>query len=131
MKEKIGEFFKQIPHIVSIDLFGSYAEGTATEQSDIDLAILFEGGQAPNPLTLIEWREDLSTVLGKETDLVCLNDSSPILGMQVYQHRKALLVNDSSKRDQYYMRLLKEYVELKERRAPMEQNLLKRKFYDQ
>ncbi len=124
-------YFQSIPHIVSVILFGSYARNDFNQRSDVDIAILCERTHVPLSMTLIEWREDLSSLLQKEVDLVCLNTASSILGMQVYQDGRILIVRNTREYANYQMLLFTEYAELKEIRAPMEQNILKRKFYDQ
>lgn len=129
MESDILKFFKDKEGIVSIDLFGSYAEQRAGPESDIDIAILCEWGKIPTPLELIEWRSELESLLHKNIDLVCLNDVSPILGMQIAKNRKNLLMNKSRPYDDYQMRLFSDYAELKELRRPMEENILKRKFF--
>jgi predicted nucleotidyltransferase len=111
-------------------LFGSYARQTETPQSDVDIAILCEGAHIPDGFQLIAWREALSTLLQKDVDLVCLNSASPIIGMQVYKNGKALLITNPREYARYQTRLFVEYIELKELRAPMEKNILKRKYYD-
>lgn len=128
IEETIRNFFKDKNQVISVDLFGSYAEGRQTKFSDIDVAILCEYGKIPSPFEIMEWRDDLETLVHKEVDLICLNDASPILGMQVAKHRKNLLINNSRKYADYQMVLFTDYAELKEMRAPMEMNILKRKF---
>jgi hypothetical protein len=123
-------FFKKLPYVVSVSLFGSYARGDANQESDVDVAVLFEQAHVPEPLTLIEYRESLSVLLEKEVDLVCLNTASPIIGMQVYNNGKNLLMNDSRKYAAYQMFLFNSYAELKELRAPMEKDILNRKLHD-
>ncbi len=130
LEKQIVDFFKEVPHIACLILFGSYAKNQATEKSDVDLAILWENGRSPDTETLIYLREDFSSRIGKEIDLVSLNGSSPILEMQVYNHGKILLLNKSKEFAEYQMRLFSDYAELKELRAPMEKEILKRKFYD-
>ena len=49
-------------------LFGSYARGEATEQSDVDLRI--EPGRIHSLLVLSAFRLDLVDALGKEVDVV-------------------------------------------------------------
>ena len=65
-------------------LFGSEAQGMARPDSDINLAGLFH--RSPDPLELFEVAGDLDEVLGRPTDLVDLDRTSPILAMQVLRH---------------------------------------------
>lgn len=130
MENIIRDYFENISNVISVDLFGSYAENRATDRSDVDIALLFDPKEVSSPLTLIAWKEDLSSLLGKDVDLVCLNTASPIIGMQVAIHRKNLLLKNPLAYANYQMFLFTDYAELKELRAPMERDILKRKFYD-
>ena len=130
IEQTILGYFSSLPHIVSISLFGSYAGNTANRESDVDIAILCEKAHVPPLLTLIEWRESLSTALEKDVDLVCLNTASPIIGMQVFKYGKTLKINNSREYINYQIFLFSDYAELKELRAPMEKTILKRKYYD-
>ena len=51
-------------------LFGSYAKGTSTEKSDVDLLIEFEPGRTPDLFEFIGIKRDLEKNLGKSVDLV-------------------------------------------------------------
>ncbi len=124
------DFFSKKNHIISVDLFGSYAQNQQIETSDVDIGVLFEGAHIPSIFEQIEWREKLSEILKKDVDLICLNDASPIIGMQVYKNGKNLLLNDRQAYFNYQMRLFTDYAELKELRLPMEKTILKRKMYD-
>ena len=127
IENKIRKFFEDKPNVVSVDLFGSYAQQKENEKSDVDIAILCEYNNIPTPLELIDWREDLESIIHKKVDLVCLNDVSPILGMQVDQYRKNLLMRNNRLYVNYQMKLFTMYAELKELRQPMEKNILERK----
>lgn len=123
----IIHFFEKKPEIISLDLFGSYASGLQNERSDVDIAILCYHSLVPSGITLLEWQEEISSLIGKDVDLLCLNKCSPIIGMQVAQNRKTLLLNNPHAYAKYSMHLFSMYAELKELRAPMEKNILKRK----
>lgn len=130
IENTIRKFFEDKPNIVSVDLFGSYAQQRENEASDVDIAILCDNEKIFSALELIEWREELENFIHKKVDIVCLNHASPILGMQVAKHRKNLLMNKPHKYAKYQMVLFSQYAELKELRIPMEMNILKRKFND-
>ena len=63
-------------------LFGSYAKGTATEESDIDL--LFERGERITLLGVSSMLQDLKESLGKSVDLVSVNSLEPSFAKEVY-----------------------------------------------
>lgn len=128
---KVKDYFSKKEEVLAVNLFGSYAKGTDNMRSDVDIAILCKYTNIPSGYNLIQWQEDLSELLGKEVDLVCLNTASPILGMQVAQEGKNLLIKDQYKYSQYRMYLFSDYAELKELRAPMERNILNRRYYSE
>ena len=53
---------------VSIGIFGSFARGESTEDSDIDILVKFK--VAPSLLTLIKLENELSDLLGIKVDLI-------------------------------------------------------------
>ncbi len=57
--------------IKKIYLFGSYAKGTATEESDVDL--LIESGNRMTFLTLSGLRQDMCESLKLPVDIVTIN----------------------------------------------------------
>lgn len=130
LKTKIENFFLCKEQVISVDLFGSYAKSLQRADSDIDIAILCDKNNVPSKFDILSWRQDLSDLLGLEVDLVCLNNVSPILGMQVAQDRVNILLKDEKAYSLYNMYLYSDYAELKELRAPLEKEILKRKYYD-
>ena len=73
-KKKIADILlENSPYLASeygvkrIGLFGSYAKGTATESSDIDLVVEFEH---PIGFRFIEFSEYLEAILGKRVDVL-------------------------------------------------------------
>lgn len=60
-----------------LGVFGSYARGEATQESDLD--ILIEFGQKVNFLELVELEQSLSDALGIKVDLVTLRSVNPRL----------------------------------------------------
>jgi len=73
-KEKVTEILKgKYPYLVSeygikrIGLFGSYAKGKQSEDSDIDIVAEFE---RPTGLKFVEFAEYLEELLGKKTDVL-------------------------------------------------------------
>lgn len=57
-------------NIPQVYLFGSYATGIATEESDIDLAI--DSSNLHGLWGLLQFQEDISRVLGKPVDVLTL-----------------------------------------------------------
>ena len=70
MKQTIAEYFKTQP-VLKAWLFGSFARGEETEDSDVD--ILFVPDRSGKPFTLFTMGGmymDLKELLGREVDLV-------------------------------------------------------------
>ena len=63
-------------------LFGSYAKGTANEESDID--ILYEKGDKITLLGVSSMLQDLKEALNKPVDLVSVNSLEPSFFESVY-----------------------------------------------
>ena len=73
-REKVTEILREkYPYLVSeygirrIGLFGSYAKGKQTEDSDIDIVADFE---RPMGLRFVEFAEYLEKILGRKTDVL-------------------------------------------------------------
>jgi len=74
--------------VVSVYLYGSYANGRAHRESDVDLAILLDPERMPSARERFEARVDLASALIAELhrndlDLVVLNDLPPGLARAI------------------------------------------------
>ena len=108
---------------IAIVLFGSRASGRATDASDFDLATLIGAG-APDPFALARARVDLEALLGRTVDLVVLDDASPIVRMEILRNHRTLRNRDAERWEDFCVRTLHEYLDLKQVRAPIERALL-------
>ena len=57
--------------VVRIELFGSYADGTANENSDADFLVQF-AAPIPSIFKVMGFREELSNLLGLPVDVVTM-----------------------------------------------------------
>jgi predicted nucleotidyltransferase len=76
------------PGLVSAYVFGSVAAGRAHAESDLDLGVLLDHHTYPEARARfeaqLELRRHLSPAsVGREVDLVVLNDASPVLGRRI------------------------------------------------
>ena len=90
---QIAEALKGFPQLRLVVLFGSVAAGTATAESDLDVAVA-----ADHPLT-VEERISLINALaerfGRPVDLIDLSVASePLLG-QILRHGRRILGSDT------------------------------------
>jgi hypothetical protein len=123
---KIIEFFSKNDEILLAFLFGSFIENRFTDESDVDLAILF---RKPNVSYIIEIKNSISEITGKDTDIVILNSASPIIKMQALKRGRLLKKANDSIYNEFFLRTLKEYDDLKIVRKPQEKNILNGRIY--
>ena len=69
MTQQIADYFKTQP-VLKAWLFGSFARGEQTENSDVDILILPDKSQHFSLFTLSGMYEDLKELLGCEVDLI-------------------------------------------------------------
>ena len=81
---------KQFPEVVAIYLFGSRADGTATPESDYDLAVLLPDGKKIDPVFLFNLTLDLSATINQDLDLIDLNACSTVLAFQIVMKGKMI-----------------------------------------
>jgi predicted nucleotidyltransferase len=106
----------------TIVLFGSRSSGRSTAASDFDLAMLTT--TAHDPFALASARTDLEALLDRPVDLVVLNDASPIIRMEVLRNHRVLRDHDPERWEDFCVRTLHEYLDLKRTREPIERALL-------
>jgi uncharacterized protein len=66
-------------HITELGIFGSYARGEQTEDSDIDIFVEFDPSFSFGLFTFCYIESDLSDTLGKQVDLVMKEGLNPAL----------------------------------------------------
>lgn len=88
--DSLREFFASRPElgVAAAYLFGSWAQGRAHRESDIDIGLLLDWQEHPTPRDRFEVRvrlgSELIRLLGEnEVDVVILNDAPPHLGRRV------------------------------------------------
>lgn len=69
-------------------LFGSYARGTADEQSDVDILIEPPEGMG---MAVVRLKRDLETTLNKKVDVVSYNGISRYLKKYILAHQIQIL----------------------------------------
>ena len=69
MTQKLKEYFKTQP-VLKAWLFGSYARGEETEDSDVDLLVAYDDTEDVSLFTIGGIYMDLKKILGHEVDLV-------------------------------------------------------------
>jgi predicted nucleotidyltransferase len=90
--KKIVTFCKKHPIIAKMSLFGSALSGKLRDDSDIDLLVEFEPGKTPSLFTLINLEDELTTIVGRKTDLRTPEELSRYFRNEVVSQAKPLYV---------------------------------------
>ena len=126
LQKNLEEFSVQQDNFLLVFLFGSFARGFSTDESDVDVAIMFK--KVPDFFELSDLKDQLSRRVGKEVDIVRLNTASPIIKMQVLRYG-LLVKKDKRAYNDFFVSTLREYYDLKCLRKEIEENLLKGRIY--
>ena len=78
-------------HLKRIGIFGSYARGNYTENSDIDILAEFEH---PIGLKFIEFTEYLEQILGKRIDVLTVAGLNTIRNAKIVQEIQETIIYD-------------------------------------
>jgi len=98
-----------LPSLQAVYLFGSQATGEATEESDVDLALLLAAPLPPEQ----RWQlsGDLADRLGKEVDLIDLRRASTVFQHQIVTTGERLWHRGSDS-DEFELTVQSEYWDL-------------------
>lgn len=88
---ELKNYFKKDPEVVLAFVFGSQAENLEREFSDWDIAVYLKKTNFKKANKI--W-SDLVDILGKEVDLVCLNQAPPILASKIIREGIPLKIGD-------------------------------------
>ncbi len=124
---RLAEIFARKPEVLLVFLFGSVAAGNMTDQSDMDIAILFD--RAPDAFKIHRLVSELSDVFPREIDMAVLNTASPILGMQVLKNGQLAFARNEMALPEFYINTLNSYEDLKQIRKITEDQILKGRLY--
>ena len=119
-------FFAKEENIRLAFLIGSFATGKSRPDSDVDVAVLF--GRVPDYMDVLGLRDRLSVLMEREADLVVLNDAGPVIRMQVLKTGIRLRAEQGAY-EEFFVRTVNEYDDLKQIRAPIEEAVLRKKIY--
>lgn len=100
-----------------IILFGSFAKGTAREDSDIDLAYFSKRQLSSYERFMLAG--DLAAIAGLEVDLIDIKQIDTVFTMQIFSQGVPIYIQDENEFIRQRMRAYSMYVTLNEQRAPL------------
>lgn len=125
--ELLKEYFRNKEEILLAFIFGSAVSSRLTKGSDVDVAVLFS--KMPDFSEVLKITTDISETIGREVDIVVLNNSSPVIRMQVLKNGKLIKSIDNASYNNFFVRTVKEYDDLKYVRKEAEENILRGRIY--
>ena len=90
----------ELPGMLAVYLFGSFAEEREHRESDVDLGILLDRAVYPSERERFEFRvvagSRLSDLFGRPADVVILNDAPPELARAIVKGKRLHCVDDEA-----------------------------------
>lgn len=108
------DYFKNKHEILFVYLFGSYAGGSETALSDIDIAIYYEKDCMSKDIEkYLDMKVELTELLQNQVDLVILNTAKPFLKSRIINKHIKILSRDTLIEGEFINRSLGEYFDIK------------------
>jgi predicted nucleotidyltransferase len=120
----LSEIRRALPATIAVYVFGSFAAGTPSASSDLDIAVL-----APEPLGAERrWQlaQTIAIALGRDVDLVDLRQASTVLRAQILGSSQLLFESDVAKRQEFEAVALGAYARLNEERRAIIEDIRRR-----
>ena len=118
IKEKVIQFMNSIMDCEAIVIFGSFARGTQTEESDIDIAIKVNGNITKKEI--FEMGHLLEDELKRDIDLVNLDTiENDGFKYEILINGITIYCKNYNEFEQYKLDAYREYLELNEARRDM------------
>lgn len=115
---------REAPEIAGVYLFGSVADGTDRPNSDVDLAIY--AGRPLARMRVLDLQGAVADALRRDVDLVDLASASTILQVQAIGEGRLVYTSDPDAVGLFEVRVMRDYYELKARRADIEADIVAR-----
>lgn len=115
---------RQIPELAGIYLFGSEAAGASRADSDVDIGIY--AGRPLSREQVLEASHQLAKLLGRDVDLVDMASASTIMQFQIIGEGHLIDAPDPNSAALFEVRIMREYQDLKARRAEIEADIVAR-----
>lgn len=114
LEEIIPEITKRFDAIEVFYLFGSFASGSASDNSDVDVAFFIKDSvYIKNPLVDLEVGVALERELGCDVDVVVMNRVTSIMQHEILRTGKRLFERSAQRRSFFELKSFKEYSDAK------------------
>jgi len=118
LERAIQSLRSAIPTLYTVVLFGSQADGTARPNSDLDLAILYDGAALREPARrAIE--QGTAAAINQDVHLIDLRTTSDVMRFEIFTKGRFVLDLLPDKRDLFETEALADYARLNDRRSSM------------
>ena len=117
IKEQVIEKLKEQLNPDFLILFGSFAKGTAREESDLDLA--YFGHKQLSSYERFELAGELALLCAREVDLVDLKEVDTVFTMQIFEQGVPVYIGNENEYTRQKIRAYSMYATLNEQRAPI------------
>lgn len=121
MEEKIKEFLLSKLNCEAIILFGSFARGTQTAESDIDIAVKVK--EKIDKKEIFKLSNELADLTGREIDLIDLDNIGDTFRYEILVNGKTLFCEDEFKFELYKLDMYREFLDLNESRQAIVENI--------
>ena len=121
MEEKIKEFLLSKLNCEAIILFGSFARGTQTAESDIDIAVKIK--KKIDKKEIFKLSNELADLTGREIDLIDLDNIGDTFRYEILVNGKTLFCEDEFKFELYKLDMYREFLDLNESRQAIVENI--------
>lgn len=128
-RHKIKAYLSGDSAISTAFLYGSQVSGCVNQDSDLDIALLFDREHLPKTDRLLQLVDDLISITEREVDLLILNDASPIICMQVLRKGEMILDQNHQAYLDFFAKTVSKYDDLKRVRLVIEKNMMKGRIY--
>lgn len=114
IEEIVARYFEGIEKdVVAVYLFGSVARGEERSGSDVDIGVLYRDTPAPTfEAAGFDHAANLAQALGREIDLITMNDAPPELVHRILRDARLVLEKDASRRVAFEVRSRNEYFDV-------------------
>jgi len=115
LEVRLRECFARRPEVIAAYLFGSQTRGRATEDSDVDVAILLEPGfdLQEHFMYRIERMVELELLCQRSVDVAILNHASLVLRNQVLKYGRLVYETDHRQRVAFEVQSRQAYYDFK------------------